>query len=105
MKSNVLFILLVIGNILFSCSSEPAFKDKINEDAYKRIEIGSTYEQALFQVGGMEPRKLTDNILKWENDLKNPTYVISISLEDQKVVSKIGYELVDGEKKNEQKES
>jgi hypothetical protein len=91
--------------ILTACSSGPAFKDKVNEDAYKRVEMGQTYEQVMFQMGGLDGRKLTESMYIWDNgDIETTTYSITVSFEDGKAARKSATTLNEkGEKLKEER--
>ena len=92
-------------SLLFGCGGGPAFKDKVNEDAYKRVEMGQTYEQVVFQMGGLEGRKLTDELHIWDNgDIETTTYSVTVSFEGGKAVRKTATTLNEkGEKLKEER--
>lgn len=90
---------------LFACGGGPAFKDKVNEDAYKRVQMGQTYEQVVFQMGGLDGRKLTESLYIWDNgDIETTTYSITVSFEDDKATRKTATTLNEkGEKLKEER--
>lgn len=83
-----LLLIMSLATLVFACSSTPSFKDKVNENAYQRIEMGQTYDQVLITMGGLEGRELTTGLYKWEDDRSNTTFSMTVSIKDGKVVAK-----------------
>lgn len=100
MKTLNLFLSLALLTLAFaSCNSGPAFTDKVNQNAYQSIEMGMTFDQVQFKLGGLEGKVLTEDpatnyqLVSWSNgDITNSTYTIAVSFVDGKSTQKFGTE-------------
>lgn len=82
--------------LLMAACSNADYSDKVNKEAYNRIEVGMSYDDAVFHLGGLEGEKITNGakgaMYEWKNKSSNPTYTITLMVADGKVESKFDKE-------------